>query len=179
MGEYEEMCESMGLSAGSEEDYDLLTHAMLTGERPTPRRTSRYAAPLRKELLFSTFGQASEWSKKNDGRPFTRAADGQNFTPAGGDLTRPLGQQGESVGPPSEAQLRFSALKAWRARLARENNLPAYLIFHDATLAVIAANAPRSVAALRDVGGIGPNRLKSYGDDIVRVLQEVSGSYGE
>lgn len=179
MGEYEEMCESMGLSAGSEEDYDRLTHAMLTGERPAPRRTFRSAAPQRKELLFSTFDQASEWSKRNDGRPFTRAADGQNFTPAGGDLTRAPGQQGESVDPPSEAQLRFSALKAWRAGLARENGVPAYVIFHDATLAVIAASAPRSVAALHDIGGIGANKMKAYGDDIIRILQGVSGSYGE
>lgn len=179
MGEYEELCESMGLSAGSEEDYDSLTHAMLSGERPTPRRISHYEAPRREELLFSTFGQAREWSKKNGGHPFTRAADGQNFTPAGGDLMLPPGQQGEIVGPPSEAQRRFSALKAWRARLARENGLPAYVIFHDTTLAAIAARAPGSVTALHNVGGIGPNKLKAYGDDIIRALHDVSGSFGE
>ena len=175
MGEYEEMCESMGLSAGSEEDYDRLTHAMLTGERPTLRRTFHDAPPVLKERLFSTYDEASDWSKKNHGRPFARTADGLHFTPAGNDLAKPPSQQGGNLEPPSEAQLRYAALKEWRTRVARERGVPAYLIFHDATLAAIATNAPQNLAALRKVATIGEKRLQAYGDEVIRVVQEVSG----
>lgn len=177
MGDYEKMCERMGLNAGSEEDYECLTQALLSGTRPTPRRSHlKPRAPLPKELRFSTFSEAGDWSKSNGGRPFTRTIDGLHFTPAGDELARPGLHQGAGIEPPSEAQLRFTALKAWRANVARESNLPAYAIFHDATLAAIAANAPLSVSSLRDLGGIGERKLQAYGDAIIRVVQEVSGS---
>ncbi len=67
------------------------------------------------------------------------------------------------------AQTRFTALKAWRAEVAREHNLPAYVIFHDATLAAIAAIAPRSRADLEGVSGIGAKKLEAYGDEVLRV----------
>ena len=65
---------------------------------------------------------------------------------------------------------RFAALKAWRAGVARERNLPAYVVFHDATLAEIAASAPETVTALGRVGGVGAKKLEAYGDAILRVL---------
>jgi superfamily II DNA helicase RecQ len=177
MGEYEEMCDSMGLSAGSEEDYDRLTRAFLTGERPTPRGTSRTPIPKTKALLFHTFGEASVWSKKNDGKPFTRTADGLHFTPAGAELkAKPNSRQVVNDGPPSEAQLRFAALKAWRASVAREHNLPAYVIFHDQALADIASHAPQSMDASRKELGMGEKKLQAYGSDILRVVREVSGT---
>jgi superfamily II DNA helicase RecQ len=58
------------------------------------------------------------------------------------------------------AQARFAALKAWRAEVAREHNLPAYVIFHDATLAAIAARAPGSLEDLQGVSGIGVAKLE-------------------
>ena len=57
-------------------------------------------------------------------------------------------------------QARFAALKAWRAEVAREHNLPAYVIFHDATLAAIAALAPRT---LDDLQGISGHRREEAG----------------
>ena len=67
------------------------------------------------------------------------------------------------------AQTRFTALKAWRAEVAREHNLPAYVIFHDATLAAIAAIGPRSLRDLEGVSGIGAKKLEAYGDEVLRV----------
>ncbi len=69
-----------------------------------------------------------------------------------------------------DAQRRFAALKAWRAEVAREHNLPAYVIFHDATLAAIAALAPQTLEDLQGVSGIGAKKLEAYGPEVLRVL---------
>jgi ATP-dependent DNA helicase RecQ len=64
---------------------------------------------------------------------------------------------------------RFTALKAWRAEVARTHNLPAYVIFHDATLAAIAALAPHSLEDLQGISGIGAKKLEAYGAEVLRV----------
>jgi ATP-dependent DNA helicase RecQ len=68
-------------------------------------------------------------------------------------------------------QTRFAALKAWRAEVAREHNLPAYVIFHDATLAAIAALAPQTLDELQGVSGLGVKKLEAYGDEVLRVCR--------
>jgi len=65
---------------------------------------------------------------------------------------------------------RYLALKAWRAEVAREHNLPAYVIFHDATLAAIAQRAPQSREDLQGISGIGAKKLEAYGDEVLRVV---------
>ncbi|HRC59689.1 MAG TPA: DNA helicase RecQ [Candidatus Propionivibrio aalborgensis] len=73
--------------------------------------------------------------------------------------------------PLDEAGLaRFEALKAWRGELARERKLPAYVIFHDATLAEMAHTAPGSLEAIENISGVGAKKLEAYGRDILRVL---------
>jgi ATP-dependent DNA helicase RecQ len=69
-------------------------------------------------------------------------------------------------------QSRFAALKAWRFEVAKAHNLPAYVIFHDATLAAIAQSAPQSLAELQGISGIGARKLDAYG---VAVLAVVTG----
>jgi ATP-dependent DNA helicase RecQ len=75
-----------------------------------------------------------------------------------------------AAGLTAEGQARFAALKAWRAEVARAHNLPAYVIFHDATLAAIAALDPRSVSDLQGVSGIGAKKLEAYGEEVLRAL---------
>lgn len=70
-------------------------------------------------------------------------------------------------------QQRFAALKAWRAEVAREHNLPAYVIFHDATLAAIAARAPQTPDDLQGISGIGAKKLDAYGEEVLRVCNAV------
>ena len=72
----------------------------------------------------------------------------------------------------SAAQTRFDALKAWRASVAREHNLPAYVVFHDATLAEMARSCPQSLDALGSISGVGAKKLDAYGADILRVVGE-------
>ncbi|MDH4390122.1 MAG: HRDC domain-containing protein, partial [Aquabacterium sp.] len=73
--------------------------------------------------------------------------------------------------PLDEAGLaRFAALKAWRAEVAKAHNLPAYVVFHDATLAEMAREAPDSLDALAGINGVGGKKLEAYGSDLLRVL---------
>jgi ATP-dependent DNA helicase RecQ len=68
------------------------------------------------------------------------------------------------------AQQRYEALRAWRAEVARAHNLPAYVIFHDATLAAIAQQAPASLDDLQGISGIGARKLEAYGAEVLRVV---------
>ena len=68
------------------------------------------------------------------------------------------------------AQARFIVLKEWRAEVAREHNLPAYVIFHDATLAAIAERAPQSLDDLQGITGIGAKKMEAYGNEVLRVV---------
>jgi len=69
-----------------------------------------------------------------------------------------------------QALQHFDALKAWRAEVAREHNLPAFVVFHDATLAQMARECPDSLEALGGISGVGAKKLEAYGAEILRVL---------
>ena len=68
------------------------------------------------------------------------------------------------------AQALFDRLKAWRFEVARSHGLPAYVIFHDATLAAIAQAAPHSLAQLQGISGLGVRKLEAYGAEVLAVL---------
>ncbi|MDO8773919.1 MAG: DNA helicase RecQ [Burkholderiaceae bacterium] len=70
----------------------------------------------------------------------------------------------------ASGERRFAALKAWRAEVAREHNLPAYVIFHDATLLAIAERNPSCLTDLEGISGIGTKKLEAYGDEVLRVV---------
>lgn len=71
---------------------------------------------------------------------------------------------------PADAVPRFEALRAWRAATAKEQGVPAYVIFHDATLREIAAQAPDSLGKLRGISGVGENKLAKYGEGVLETL---------
>ena len=75
-----------------------------------------------------------------------------------------------NLGP--DAQVRFINLKAWRAEVAREHNLPAYVIFHDATLAAIAERNPGTLEDLQGISGMGAKKLEAYGAEVLRVVEK-------
>jgi len=93
-----------------------------------------------------------------------------------GRVTRTARGAGKDKPPPlpldDTALLRFEALKAWRAEVAREHNLPAYIVFHDATLAEMAQAQPDSLDALAQISGVGAKKLEAYGREILRVLSD-------
>ena len=71
---------------------------------------------------------------------------------------------------PADAGPLFEALREWRAGQAREQGVPAYVIFHDATLKSIAASRPGSLTALGAVSGVGQAKLTKYGEQILEVV---------
>ena len=71
----------------------------------------------------------------------------------------------------SAGERRFASLKAWRAEVAREHNLPAYVIFHDATLIAIAQRDPQQLGDLDGISGIGAKKLIAYGDEVLRAVR--------
>lgn len=69
----------------------------------------------------------------------------------------------------TDAEL-FEKLREWRAATAREQGVPAYVVFHDATLREIAARKPADLAGLGGVTGVGENKLARYGEQVLEVL---------
>ena len=77
---------------------------------------------------------------------------------------------------PAAAAGVFETLRTWRGAVAREQGMPAYVIFHDATLRQIAAQAPRTLADLSAISGVGEAKLARYGQQILDTLAEATGS---
>ncbi|WET77457.1 DNA helicase RecQ [Amycolatopsis sp. QT-25] len=73
---------------------------------------------------------------------------------------------------PAEAAPVFELLRSWRAAAAKEQGVPAYVIFHDATLRQIATKRPATLQELGSVSGVGENKLAKYGEQILETLAE-------
>jgi ATP-dependent DNA helicase RecQ len=71
---------------------------------------------------------------------------------------------------PAEAAGRFERLRAWRAAISKEQGVPAYVIFHDATLREVAARCPATLAELGTVSGVGESKLARYGQQVLDTL---------
>ncbi|MFC0108476.1 DNA helicase RecQ [Kibdelosporangium aridum] len=71
---------------------------------------------------------------------------------------------------PAEAEPLFERLRAWRAATAKEQGVPAYVIFHDATLREIATSSPQTLEELGRVSGVGENKLAKYGQQVLDTL---------
>jgi ATP-dependent DNA helicase RecQ len=79
--------------------------------------------------------------------------------PAAADLT-----------PEQEAV--FEQLRGWRGATAKEQGVPAYVVFHDATLRAIAVTAPATLGELAAINGVGESKLAKYGEGILGVLRQ-------
>ena len=64
----------------------------------------------------------------------------------------------------------FERLRTWRGATAKEQGVPAYVVFHDATLRAIAVAAPSSLAELAGINGVGESKLAKYGESILELL---------
>jgi ATP-dependent DNA helicase RecQ len=70
-----------------------------------------------------------------------------------------------------EAAALFERLRNWRGATAKEQGVPAYVIFHDATLRAIAALAPATLAQLGTVSGVGQSKLTKFGDAVLATVR--------
>jgi len=66
----------------------------------------------------------------------------------------------------------FAALKTWRLEESKRKGLPAYVIFHDATLAQIAREKPASTGALRGIPGVGAVKMQRYGEAVLELVAQ-------
>ena len=123
-----------------ESGYSFDTLSLTNGSRPVLRGEQSV-------LLREAMAGAVKRTKKKTGVKLSVAAESLN----------------------QDGQVRFINLKAWRAEVAREHNLPAYVIFHDATLAAIAERNPTSLEDLQGINGIGSKKLEAYGAEVLRV----------
>ncbi|MCZ2828533.1 DNA helicase RecQ [Modestobacter sp. VKM Ac-2986] len=71
---------------------------------------------------------------------------------------------------PASAAGAFERLRAWRGATAKEQGVPAYVVFHDATLRQIATEEPATLAALGTVSGVGAAKLERYGESLLAAL---------
>jgi ATP-dependent DNA helicase RecQ len=65
----------------------------------------------------------------------------------------------------------FETLRAWRASIAKEHGVPAYVVFHDGTLHAIAQLRPMKLDQLRQISGVGEKKLASYGDSLLELVR--------
>jgi ATP-dependent DNA helicase RecQ len=128
---------------------------VLTEASGTVLRRER-EVPLRKEPKKPVTAKSSASSGRGERKPKTAAA---------AEL-------------PAELVPAFEALRAWRAEQAREQGVPAYVIFHDATLREIATVWPSSVRELGGISGVGEKKLATYGEGVLAVLAELGARPG-
>jgi ATP-dependent DNA helicase RecQ len=110
--------------------------------------------------------------------PQPKGARGRNAggSGAGGSGAGGSGAGGSSAGKPAAADLSpeqeavFELLRTWRAATAKEQSVPAYVVFHDATLRAIAVAAPSSLVELAGINGVGESKLTKYGASILELL---------
>jgi ATP-dependent DNA helicase RecQ len=111
-------------------------------------------------------GGAQVWMKQASEKP-TRAR-GKGSKSASRQTAKDVAPDGQ---PLSLGQRNcLDALKAWRAEVAREHNLPAFVIFHDSTLRALAAAQPHTMADLDGIAGIGQKKREAYGAEVLRVV---------
>ncbi len=104
-------------------------------------------------------GQREVRLRRDPPRPARTRARGAGARPAAVELS-------------GDAAARFERLRGWRASMAREQGLPAYVIFHDATLREIAARQPSGLPELGTINGIGEAKLARYGELVLAALDD-------
>ena len=133
-----------------------LGHVQTEGEYNTLQLTPSARDVLRGDVTLRL-------RQPNDTPKRTRSGATRVKAPRAKDKAAPIALDAEGLE-------RFASLKAWRAEVAKEHNLPAYVVFHDATLAEMARALPESLDALARISGVGAKKLEAYGREILRVL---------
>jgi DNA helicase-2/ATP-dependent DNA helicase PcrA len=136
------------------------------------RRPSRFL-----DGAASVLGEGARSTSRTSGRRAAGAKPGQVAKPArcrtcGADLvtaaSRKIGRCDDC--PPTYDEATFEALRTWRATVASETKVPAYVVFTDATLIAIAERKPSDIAALATISGVGAAKLARFGESVLSIL---------
>ena len=143
----------------------LLAHGLLAvrGEYQTLALTEGSGEVLR--------GQRRVMLRRDAPMPKSKPARAARTAPgtgvgAGAGQARP---EAAELSPEDAAM--FEKLRAWRGATAKEQGVPAYVVFHDATLRQIAAARPATLAELAEINGVGEAKLAKYGEGVLEVLE--------
>ena len=143
---------------------------MLRGSMSAPRSAQR--SPHFGLLASATQAEVKRWIQlleaagaleafeSDDGFRLLRAVPGAALPRIGGAAV--------AAGPADEGL--FERLRAWRLERARVDEVPAYVVLHDATLRELATAKPASELDLAAVKGFGPTKLERYGEDVLAVI---------
>ena len=133
------------------------------GEELADERRLLYVGLTRakRHLLVTWSGKSSRFLEEMGIRPGAAAASAS--ASANGSPKQKL-----------EATPAVLALKEWRLARARAEEVPAYVVFNDRTLAELIRMAPRTIAELAEVPGIGPAKLERYGSELLAALAGVA-----
>jgi ATP-dependent DNA helicase RecQ len=159
----------------------LLASGMLTvkGEHGTLALTDLSAEVLRGERQVMLRRDppkqpsAPASARKGRGAATGASAGGPDDAAAGGKSRRAAAARAPQAELSPEAEKVFAGLRTWRTAVAKEQGMPPYVIFHDATLRLIAASPPSTLAGLALVNGVGETKLTRYGQQILDVLAEL------
>jgi ATP-dependent DNA helicase RecQ len=143
--------------------------AMLRGSMRAPKSAQRSPhfgllsaasqADIKRWIQLLEVSGALESFESDDGFRLLRAVPGAELPRIG--ATAPAGPADEGL---------FERLRAWRLERAREDEVPAYVVLHDATLRELACAKPANERDLAAVKGFGPTKLERYGDDVLAVI---------
>jgi ATP-dependent DNA helicase RecQ len=121
---------------------------------------SNHGTLMLTEASAEVLGRRRDVRMRRDPRP-----EGRVRKPARSGGARP------EAGALSDAdQEVFERLRAWRAAAAKEQGVPAYVVFHDATLRAVATQRPADLDALSGISGVGQAKLDRYGEGILAAL---------
>ena len=143
--------------------------AMLRGSMSAPRSAQRSShfgvlaaatqADIKRWIQLLEVSGALEAFESEDGFRLLRAHQGASLPRIGSPA---------AAGPADEGL--FERLRAWRLERAREDEVPAFVVLHDATLRELATAKPASEQDLAAVKGFGPTKLERYADDVLAVI---------
>jgi DNA helicase-2/ATP-dependent DNA helicase PcrA len=133
------------------------------GTKTVPRQPSPWLDDIQAARAALSGGTAGDLrGRVADERRRLRSIDGR----PGSNVT---------VGAGADPEL-LAALKAWRSTAARASGVPAYVIFHDTTLAAVAEARPKTRSSLLALPGLGPVKAERYGEALLQVVAEASGA---
>jgi DNA helicase-2/ATP-dependent DNA helicase PcrA len=128
------------------------------GARTLTRTPSAYLPAIEAAVKAGNAGTPGEWRRfLDDGRQKLRSATQRRPS----DVRALLDSADPTI---------FEALRSWRAATAKKSGVPAYVIFHDTTLAALAEAKPRDRSGLLAVPGLGPVKAERYGDAVLAVV---------
>jgi len=148
---------------------------LLDGELPYRSQRSKADVEEERRLFYVGITRARvhlylSWARqgRSTPSPFLDDIGVTVATPAA--ATTAAARKGRTVAPPAGGGPLFDRLKVWRKDRAKQDGVPAYVVFHDATLTEIADRKPSTRDQLASVPGVGPAKLDRYADEVLAIV---------